>query len=175
MTPTNFTYSRTVKPADYEAETISVSATLEEGDDLGSSVEEVKGQVLVMLGGAATAEATTTTATATKTAKKTTKKVAKKVAKKVTKKAPAKKVSKNVAYDRTIKAHKAALGKILFDNYDGWDKDEVLSAKAAELSADLVGTDMLDAEGNVLDSFILSVTGPMDSCFEGGEEEEGVL
>lgn len=172
-------YSRTIKPADYEAETIEIGAKFEEGDDIATVASTLQSEVAGVLGidGAAVAVNPTAKATQSKTTKKVTKKAPAKTTKKVTKKAPAKKApaKKSVPYDRKVKAHKTELGKILFENYPEWDKDEVLAAKAAELSASLEGTDMFDSEGNVLDTFLVAITSEMDTCFEEEGEEESVL
>lgn len=176
MKITNFRYSRTVNPKDAFSETLEAHCELE-GEKLSEAFPKVKATVTKLLGSqTAVSEKTETNVDGdepSKTTKKTTKKVAKKTAKKTTKKVAKKAAPKNVPYDRDVKAHKTALSKILGENYEGWNKDEVLAAKAAEISAELAGTDMFDADGNVLESFILAVTGPMDECFEQGEEEAG--
>lgn len=177
MKITNFRYSRTVNPKDAFSETLEAHVELDDGEKMSEAFPKVKSAVSKLLGDQAAASESTTTnedgAGASKTAKKTTKKTAKKAAKKTAKKAAKKTAPKNVPYDRDVKAHKTALSTILTDNYEGWNNDEVLAAKAKELSGELVGEDMFDADGNVLDAFILKVTGPMDECFEGGEEAAG--
>lgn len=62
------------------------------------------------------------------------------------------KASKNTAYDRVLDTHKNNLGVYLDAAYPNWrHKDNI--KKASDASKALQGTEFLDAEGNILDSF----------------------
>lgn len=62
------------------------------------------------------------------------------------------KASKATAYDRLLDAHKNNLGVFLDSKFPSWRKPENLK-KAGVASRELQGTEFLDGEGNVLESF----------------------
>lgn len=62
---------------------------------------------------------------------------------------------KTTAYDREVKAHKTHLKNLLNDRFPEWAQPGTeLNDNAKAASTGLVGVDLLDASGNVLDSFI---------------------
>ena len=76
------------------------------------------------------------------------KKVAKKAAKKTTKRAPK---STNVLYNRSVDAHKDALGTVLNEVAPKWEEN---MDKAKEVSMELDGkAEIFDKNGDVLQSF----------------------
>lgn len=62
------------------------------------------------------------------------------------------KATKATVYDRNLDAHKNNLGAYLDKQFPGWRKPENLK-KAGTASRELQGTDFLDGEGNILQSF----------------------
>ena len=69
------------------------------------------------------------------------------------KEAKAKK-KKGTTYSRANDQHKAMLGDLLRVHAPDWKSSEKNKAKARDLSQSLEGKDFLDAEGEILDSFI---------------------
>lgn len=190
MQVTNVRLSKTVQVSQYEPETVEFSAVLEEGECHVEAAQRLREEAYAFFGKKSgrvdTARTTTSDAKGEEAqddtkeespkAGKGTKKVVKKSSsngddsdkttkKKVTKKKVTSK-KKNIAYDRDVKAHKTQLGKLLHENFPGWKEDEDMAANAKEASMSLAGVDFLDAEGNVLDSFIEALTEAM-----GGDEE----
>ena len=83
-------------------------------------------------------------------------------------KASRSKAKKPTPYDRDNKEHKGELSKILHANFEGWNKKGSDTKKrAGEVSLALVGEDLLDANGDVLDSFSQAV---IDGMTEGGDD-----
>ena len=74
-----------------------------------------------------------------------------KAAKTAPKKAPKSKIT---TYDRTNQDHKAEVKKILNENYEGWDKDDEFKVASKAASEKVTGVDFIDADGNVMQSFI---------------------
>lgn len=62
------------------------------------------------------------------------------------------KASKATAYDRNLDSHKNNLGVFLDSSFPGWRKPENLK-KAGVASRELQGSEFLDGEGNILQSF----------------------
>lgn len=75
---------------------------------------------------------------------------------------PVKKISKATAYDRALDTHKNLLGSFLDKKYPKWRTSDSLK-KAAEASKALNGTDFLDENGEILDSFKLAFSNYMDA------------
>lgn len=73
-----------------------------------------------------------------------------------TKKETKKKVVKKqvfTPYDRSNQLHKTFFGEILDSKYPDWKVNKDVKAKAVQVSMDLNGQDMLDAEGIVIEEF----------------------
>jgi type IV secretory pathway VirB10-like protein len=75
---------------------------------------------------------------------------------------PVKKISKATVYDRALDTHKNLLGSFLDKKYPKWRTSDSLK-KAAEASKALNGTDFLDENGEILDSFKLAFSNYMDA------------
>ena len=106
-----------------------------------------------------TTEAPEPTKTNKKVAKKA--KVSKKVSKKVEKKVTPK---PNVVYSRDEKTHKDEMSKILSAEFPTW-KTELLS-QAKALSVAIVGTDIYNFKGELLESFTEAVIEGMNAPSE---------
>lgn len=79
-----------------------------------------------------------------------------------TKPAPAPKVKKTfkpkaTAYDRANEVHKSLFSQSLAQVAPKWKSTDAGKAKAKKLSVDLEGTDYLDDNGDVLESFITAM------------------
>lgn len=75
---------------------------------------------------------------------------------------PVKKLNKATAYDRALDTHKNLLGSFLDKKYPKWRNADSLK-KAAEASKTLNGSDFLDDNGEILDSFKLAFSNFMDA------------
>ncbi len=75
---------------------------------------------------------------------------------------PVKKISKATVYDRALDTHKNLLGSFLDKKYPKWRTSDSLK-KAAEASKALNGTDFLDENGEILESFKLAFSNYMDA------------
>lgn len=73
------------------------------------------------------------------------------------KKAPRKKPAvkeKATPYNRENREHKNVVRGILNEHFEGWKEDQDMAAMAKLSSVELDGSDLLDADGNILDSFV---------------------
>ena len=77
-------------------------------------------------------------------------------------KAARKTKAKTSNYSRSNETHKAMFAEALNANFPKWKKTDAAKAKAKKLSQDLDGTEFLDADGEILESF-------MDAMAEGME------
>ena len=158
MIITGIRVSKTIQTAQYEPETFEAQATLEEGDKFEKCAKELRSQVSSILG--RTNGTTTTTTESTKGSAESKEKAPKDskkssgTGKKEAPKKAAKSKKKNVAYNREVKAHQTELGKFLHANFPGWKDDDDMKASAKEASSSLTGTDFMDGEGTILDSFV---------------------
>lgn len=191
MQVTNVRYSKTVQVNQYEPETIEATATLDEGESLESAVGEIRERVNGLFNGkAGTTESKVSSNKGTKTASKSkakepveeesettsgeSKPAASKTTKKVTKKAAGKKApakKKAIPYDRSVGAHKKAFGQILHENYPDWKTDSDLGAAAKQASLDLDGEDFMDANGDILPTFMEAIHAAMGGEAEAEDEE----
>ena len=73
--------------------------------------------------------------------------------KKAPKKKPATK-KKATPYNRENKEHKKIVRGILNEHFEGWKADQDMAAMAKLSSVELDGSDLLDADGNILDTFV---------------------
>ncbi len=64
-----------------------------------------------------------------------------------------KKASKATPYNRANDLHKKLLGQFLDGVVKGWREDSAVKARCGQASVDLNGTDFLDEEGMIIDSF----------------------
>lgn len=151
-------------PKQFESDKVGLTATLAEGANVTEAIAELK---RVILGEISKEVSGTPAKVETKVAKKEEApkveapkienavqgepEVSKVEAPKKTKKAAAPKATKNTPYDRQLDTHKSLLGKYLDETVPGWKKQKIQQASKA--SNELAGSDFLDAEGNILQSF----------------------
>lgn len=84
-------------------------------------------------------------------------------------KAKSKAKPKTISYDRNQTEHKKELAKVLNENFPEWHKDKELAGKAKEVSENLVGVALFDAQGEVLGTFTQNV---LELMGENGSDEQ---
>lgn len=170
MKITTVSYRRSFKIAEYENETIGFDAVLEEGENVFDAVTELKHQV----------DASRTGAAPTKEKEK---KAKLEVAKEETKKEEPKKEEKAkkekkveaTKYSATDEKHKASLGSLLDKMTPGWREKDAVKKHAKKSSGELTGSDFMDGEGKILDSFVDAVKAKMKDHIQDEEEDDGDL
>ena len=159
-----FSYGKTVcVDGDYEKANVEID--VHPGDDMDVVRSTAFEAVAIALGTTTSSEAPSgkvkkTTKASAKSEEAATddepaKTTKKKVAKKATKKAPAK--PKVVEYKNTDKKLKKRLTDYLDESYEGWSEDGDFISKLKAGVGSLEGTEMIDAEDNLLESFTESV------------------
>lgn len=73
------------------------------------------------------------------------------------------KKTKAVPYSRNDESLKARFSTTLHEKYPGWNKDDAMKKAAKDASVALEGKDFLDAEGEVLESFLEELATLMES------------
>jgi DNA-binding protein H-NS len=149
----------------YEHEQIRLVAELEKGDTVSETISFLKEEAEKHLGQSVE---TVNSDFETKKAHTTESPKSEMVAeqdvakpKKASKKSPK---NKNVPYSRDITLHTDLVKGLFTKHFPNWRKDLLVQAKQA--SIDLVGTDLLDEEGNVLESFEKILVEKMNSATE---------
>ncbi len=156
-------YGKTVNTGDYNSERLDAEAELGEADCPVACMNSLKDFINGKQKDMSIPPKTKTTTeekvnedvvlkeTPAKKDDKPVKKVAKK-AKKVSKKAAtASKPKPNVPYSRDEKTHKSTMSDILSEEFPNWKTELLTQAKA--LSGKLVGTDIYNFKGELLDTF----------------------
>ncbi len=178
MKPTEISYMKRKNLGNYEHEEVKITAVLDEDENAGAGIEELKVMVDQALG-----DNTAPAVTTTKTGKD--KKAGKKDAKPevveaeeveeeeieaaeveeeteeeevVETKKPAKAGKKSGSvYSRANETHKALMVEQLTKLFPKWKKTDAGKAKAKAVSKSLDGEQFLDADGDIVNSFILAL------------------
>lgn len=73
------------------------------------------------------------------------------------------KKGKAISYDRDDESLKGRFSNLLHEKYPGWNKDDAMKKAAKDASVAMAGKDFLDADGEVLESFIEELGTLMES------------
>jgi outer membrane biosynthesis protein TonB len=179
---TDITYMRRVNLGNYEHEELSMSAILEDGENVSTAMLTLKNEVHHSLGLVGTpTEAPKKEVKVPEVPKKeeTKKETPKKEEKKEVelppvidkkedlpetkeKKPKAKKEEvKPTPYERAKQVHKDLFANLLNKTFPGWSSDKEAIARAKHASLSLEGEDFLDQKGNILTTFSEAVTNLM--------------
>lgn len=178
MQITKISFGLTVKDANDNYKKCHLEADVHPGDDFAAVKKELTAEVEKLVSGGAAPSKTAASKPAARTAgtaaaeKTPAKKPADKPApsRRSPRTATPAAKRKTTPYDRDVKAHKTHLKNLLNEHFDGWqDEGSELNELAKAASAGLVGVDLLDANGNVLDGFIEALSELM-----GGSDDAGL-
>lgn len=154
MKVTEISYKIHKNLGEYEFEEGSMTAELNDSEDPIASLHTLKETVKL---GLSKVEKEKTVVKEEPTVKEEpAKEPAKKVAKKKATKKVAKKkvVKKSTPYDNSNREHKAIVGKLVTELLGAeWRTDTDSRSKVKEASVSMVGTDLIDSDGAILDSF----------------------
>lgn len=166
----NATYERTFKTADFEGEKIGFSATLEEGDTAEEVITELKkiveeNRTPVGASPASNKKDTKAKLEVTKDDKKADK------AEKAEKKEEKKKEASFTKYEGNDK-QRSAVGSLMDKIIPGWREKADVKAHAKKSAAEMDGENFMDADGNIVDTFVEKLKKKMSKFIE-TESEEG--